>query len=287
MFSVSVLSVFISEKGSVTMNCPLCGAELKPYESLCQACREKQQNISSRTGGTMTPDFGIQQNTEPAQDHETEQPYYLRSGYSVTDEPGKPGIFRKYKKLLIISLIAVLIVAAGAVTTFMIIESRKPGYMSITSAAQHELDLMNAHKWNEIFAEVTDEEMELLFEYNEDGLIRNDIHNAAELRQTILLYSSLSQTMNGWHDAQLKADRVEREKGSLIEENIPNYLYYLASKEGVAKYWYSRTKADGKTSVTYLLLCKKDGRWISLNGLHLSARITEGIAKHNNEEETE
>ena len=155
------------------------------------------------------------------------------------------------------------------------------------AATAHEIDLMNEHKWDEIFAEVTDEEMEMIFEYNKEGLERNDIHNAAELRQTIMLYSSISATMNGWHDAQLKSDKVMRDKGTLIEENIQDDSYYLAGREEVAKHWYSRIKADGKTSNTYILLYKKDGRWFSLNGLKLSVTIAEGIARHNKEEESE
>ena len=278
---------------SITVNCPLCGAELKPYESLCAACREKQQNGGIPAAGMNPPLIsgpGMQQNvlqSPPEQDPEADLPAYLRAGYSVTDEPGKPGIFRKYKKQIIISIAAVLILAAGAIAVFMIIEANKPGYMSITSAAQHEIDLMNEHKWDEIFAEVTDEEMEMIFEHNKEGLIRNDIHNAAELRQTIILYSSISATMNGWHDAQLKSDKVMRDKGTLIEENIQDDSYYLAGREEVAKHWYSRIKADGKTSNTYILLYKKDGRWFSLNGLKLSVTIAEGIARHNKEEESE
>ena len=275
------------------MNCPLCGAELKPYESLCASCREKQQMAGGSASGAITSsksDTVINQDillNSREQASEPDMPSYLRSGYSVSDEPGKPGIFRRYRKQIIISVIILFVLAAGAVTAFFIIESKKPGFMSISAAAQNEMDLMNAHNWTEIINEVSDEDMKMIFEHNKEGLLYNGIHNADELRREILLYASFSTSMNSLKDAKLESDKIENEKGSLIEENIQDDSYYLASKEGLAKHWFSHRRDDGSIATGYLLLYKKDGRWFSLNGLKLSATIAKAMANYNKEDDTE
>lgn len=266
------------------MNCPLCGAELKPYESLCSSCRDKKEN--SPAAKPIFPDVSFPQTPQnamtgsPEDGTEADLPAYLRSGYSVTDEPGKPGIFRRYRKQLIISLIIFLLAAGGAITAFLIIEANKPGYMSITAAAEHEMELMNEHNWDAIFSEVSDEEMEMVFEYYKEGLIENNIPDAVSLRQNIMLFAAISQTMNGWHDMSLDA-----KKSPLIEENIQSSTYYLASREGLAKHWYRRVNHDGEVHSASMFFYKKDGRWFSLNGLKLSDIVARGISDHSEKEE--
>ncbi len=220
------------------MFCQKCGTELSPDANFCPSC-----------GNPVTG-----------------QQLYPASG------PKK-----SYKKAVIISVISILVIAAGVVLALLLSKGGIKGYDTLEEAAAADIIHLNEHDWNSILDSVSSDDWKMFYENYKPTLNKKGIKSADALKDRAKKDFDAITWLTSIHSVTLAKDE---DTGSTFEYDFSSDNTIFSSKKHLGSALISYSSNDEENALDRLVYYKEGDKWYSAIGLVFAHEVIRYIIRN-------